>query len=140
MVVLANQEAFSAPAQSQPVISVLIVGQAVDWSSWAFARNAMHSATSLSVSNNRLSVKLVRQVNSCRRNCTRARHVKLHRWNAIIAIFSRVLRNTRHGLNGNCWILADCGLVRCHSCIGAVKNSVSAIRSLCTSWNWRVNH
>lgn len=62
VVVLLDQEGFGAPAQSQPVVGMLVVGDAEDRDGRAFAGHAVHGGTGLGVGDDGLGVELLLRI------------------------------------------------------------------------------
>ena len=141
VVILIEQEGLGTPRQSQPVIGVLVVGDAIDRGGRAFAGHAVHGGTGLGVGNDSLGVQLVSQIHSCGRHSAGGRHIQvLQLRDTVETVLGGEGGDTAHGAHGDCRVLADGGLVGGHSGVGAVKDGVGAVRCLCTGRDRGVDH
>jgi hypothetical protein len=141
VVVLLEQEGFGAPGQSQPVVGVLVAGQAVDRGGRTLTGDAVHGGAGLGVSNDGLGVELVGQVHSGGGDSAGGGHVKvLELRDAVEAVVGGVAGDTGHGGHGHIRVLTNGGLVGGHGGVGAVEDGVGAVGSLCTSRNRGVHH
>ena len=141
VVILIEQEGLGAPRQSQPVIGVLVVGDAIDRGGRAFAGHAVHGGTGLGVGNDGLGVQLVSQIHSCGRHGAGGRHIQvLQLRDTVETVLGGEGGDAAHGVHGDCRVLADGGLVGSHGRVGTVEDGVSAVRCLCTGRNRGIDH
>ena len=141
MVVLIEQEGLGAPGEGQPVVGVLVGGQAVDRGGRTLAGHTVHGVAGLGVGDDGLGVELLGQVDGGGGNGAGGGHVEvLQLGDAVEAVLGGEAGDAAHRGDGLGRVLADGGLVGGHRGVGAVKHGVGAVGSLCTGRNRGVDH